>query len=69
MEKSIKYFNEISVDVLQNLKFEFLNNPEKFADFSRGIQTELNELGKQIIKENFEDIGEEIRKSRRRKEE
>lgn len=69
MNKSIKYFNEISTDVLQNLKISFLEKPENFAEFSRGIQEELNELGKQIIKETFEDINEEIRQSQRRKEE
>lgn len=68
MYESIKYFNETSIGVLEKLKFSFLENPKNFAEFTNGIKDELNELGKQIIKEAFEELNTEIIKSPKRKQ-
>ncbi len=67
MIKSIQQFEEVGVKKLGKVLEDFINKPEKQAEFIYGVTDSVVRLGLDIIKETLESMDEELRKSGLRK--
>ena len=63
MINSIKYFEEKSIKIFENLETEFMKDPTKMAELVRGVIDEVHNLGVEIIKDCLEDTDKLIYES------
>lgn len=67
MEKSIKHFQDITVEVLQKAQIELFENPENFNEFAEAIHKGLDTLACKFIQETLEEFDLLIKNSFKRK--
>ena len=63
MINSIKYFEENSISIFENLETEFMKDPTKVAENIKDLKEELCKLGVRIIQEWFEDLDQLLQDS------
>ena len=49
MVKSIQHFNEVSVEIFEQVIQDFCRNPKDFSGFVHGIMDELHQIGILLI--------------------
>lgn len=69
MVKSIQHFNEVSVEIFEQVIQDFCRNPKDFSGFVHGIMDELHQIGILLIQETLEEMDRSICESGFRKEE
>lgn len=67
MIKSIKHFEEKSINIFEKLEENFYKNPSGFAEYVEGLTEELHKLGVMIIQETLEHMNQDICDSHKRK--
>ncbi len=67
MINSIKYFEENSIKIFENLETEFMKDPTKLAELVLGVTEEVHKLGLKVIQDCLEDTDKLIFNSVMRK--
>lgn len=67
MINSIRYFNETSTTIFENLEKDFLKDPTKIAEYVLGVSEELRKVGLNIVKESLEMMNQFLKESNKRK--
>ena len=55
MINSIKYFEENSIKIFENLETKFMKDPTKLAELVFGVTEEVHKIGLKIIQDCLED--------------
>jgi hypothetical protein len=63
MLNSIKYFEENSIKIFENLETDFMKDPTKMAELVLGVTKEVHNLALKIIQDCLEDTDRLIRES------
>ena len=66
MVKSIKHFAEESISIFEDLENEFFKQPEKIAEYVKGITKELHKVGLLMIQETLEQMNQQLKDSSKR---
>lgn len=66
MIKSIKHFAEESISIFEKLEEDFFKQPEKMAEYVKGITRELHKVGLLMIQESLEQMNQQLKDSGKR---
>ncbi len=67
MIDSIRYFEEVCINRIEELETEFIRNPQKIAEYVTGITEELQNVGLRMIQESLESMNQMIIEDPKRK--
>ena len=68
MINSIKYFEEKCINRFEELENEFIQEPQKMAEYVIGLTEELHNVGKRMIQESLETMDEMLQASQKRRQ-
>ncbi len=63
MSSSIQYFNDVCVSKFSELQEKFCQDPRGISSLEMGVQSIVNKLGREMIKDALEMVDQLIRES------